>query len=691
MLLVPFTGGGLNAVLPDMMITDDSTPHELGGSVQTDENRNIIYTRQTIDLLIASSKVEFIERKTVIKNGIERSVQSSIWNTFRQIVDKATKSDVSTWFICTQCNEPVQNKHSGSTTTFHRHNNKCRAIGSEQQRKVSDFFAAERRKPTIISEKHKEMIRESAVRFVCEDLRPYIAIEGNGLMNLMQASFELGQAYPQMTNQELQAVIPSRSTVQRSVGDKSVEAKAMITKKLREAIKIAGGFASTVDLWSDKYRQRSYMSITAHTNTLNDKEIVADRFVIAMIEIEEESKTMEICEREMLAVFSEYGICEEEVRQCIDFVTDRGSQFKAMHNIRRSNCFAHLLNNIVQSICKENIAATMISDTAALVRYVKKAGLNYRAGISLKSYCPTRWNTVHTMFRSVEHGYDVIYNLLERRQNSGKPAHRNCIDRIECIRKSTLVEIANFLEPFKQWTDRLEGDKEVTIDGVWPTFVQLHEHIAFTDDEREELDSIADQDNNSGGRNIVIAMKQLAQNYIDDIKDDIMPTKNQRIGTVLNPQMKKLKRMKPEERDQVYREVNEMIRDRMQTSTRQIHSQRNTSSSLASFESFIDSETEDDESSLYCAEFSAYLNQRKPTKDFNLRAFWFDNRHCYPNLFKLFMRISCIPACSSPAERSFSTTGAVVTDRRSSMLPKSVGDIILCRNLYQQRVSVPNI
>lgn len=123
---------------------------------------------------------------------------------------------------------------------------------------------------------------------------------------------------------------------------------------------------------------------------------------------------------------------------------------------------------------------------------------------------------------------------------------------------------------------------------------------------------------------------------------------------------------------------------------RQRRASRTSISTKCSLESFIDSDVDDDndcnESSVYCTELTTYLNQIAPRngdRKFDPREYWFNNQHVYPNLFKLFMRISCIPASSAPAERVFSTPGAVVTDRRSSLLPKSVGEIIVCRNLYQ--------
>lgn len=56
---------------------------------------------------------------------------------------------------------------------------------------------------------------------------------------------------------------------------------------------------------------------------------------------------------------------------------------------------------------------------------------------------------------------------------------------------------------------------------------------------------------------------------------------------------------------------------------------------------------------------------------------WIENKTTYPRLYKLFKRLSCIPASS---EREFSTAGNIITDKRSLILPNNVNDILVARN-----------
>lgn len=82
----------------------------------------IEYDRKAIDLMIANGQVGFREKKVVKKKGCDRSVQSPIWKTFQIILNKETNTDIPKWYICINCNEPIQNKYKdGTTTKFHRH------------------------------------------------------------------------------------------------------------------------------------------------------------------------------------------------------------------------------------------------------------------------------------------------------------------------------------------------------------------------------------------------------------------------------------------------------------------------------------------------------------------------------------------------------------------------------------------
>lgn len=89
------------------------------------------------------------------------------------------------------------------------------------------------------------------------------------------------------------------------------------------------------------------------------------------------------------------------------------------------------------------------------------------------------------------------------------------------------------------------------------------------------------------------------------------------------------------------------------------------------------------------SELMSYINQPIKTK-VDLKTWWFAHSVTYPNLFKMFMRFSCIPPTSASSERVFSTGGNIITDKRSMLLPDHVNNFVVVRNNIWLRKSTKN-
>lgn len=79
--------------------------------------------------------------------------------------------------------------------------------------------------------------------------------------------------------------------------------------------------------------------------------------------------------------------------------------------------------------------------------------------------------------------------------------------------------------------------------------------------------------------------------------------------------------------------------------------------------------------------FNLY-EQVNDMKEFNVRDWWKEHRSIFPNLFKLYLRISSNTATSTPSERAFSATSCTLDSRRSSLLPSTMNSLMVARNLY---------
>lgn len=244
-------------------------------------------------------------------------------------------------------------------------------------------------------------------------------------------------------------------------------------------------------------------------------------------------KSKEVVETHILEALERYGFSAGIVKSSLFLVTDRGPQFRTTDKFNRANCWAHLMNNVVQEMCTDSEVKQIISDAASLVRYMKKAGLNHQLGMSLKSYVDTRWSTVYIMLRSIIPHYESIYQLLEKREKVDKK-NRGCLKYIECLPKSTLDRIAEFLKPFKTWTDLIEADMTFTLHKVWPVYLKMMAHLTIACED----DPLVSNEKNF---QLIEAMKVLGRNYIRKREDAFNPTMEQRMAVALHPRLKKLK------------------------------------------------------------------------------------------------------------------------------------------------------
>lgn len=67
------------------------------------------------------------------------------------------------------------------------------------------------------------------------------------------------------------------------------------------------------------------------------------------------------------------------------------------------HCVDHLIHNALQKSIEEVAEAENLCQAwCKLVKYFKKSGLNSALATTLKSFSPTRWNTVYYLFVSIE-------------------------------------------------------------------------------------------------------------------------------------------------------------------------------------------------------------------------------------------------------------------------------------------------
>lgn len=596
---------------------------------------------------------------TVQKKAKKSKNASHVWDHIYEI--HSAEKKVENLFYCTLCNKVMYNNYSsGNTNAFLRH------VCSKQEDGKSRL---------IIRPDSKKDLKNASCNFIAKDLRPYSALEGEGLLELCNACMKFGQNYKQATSDDLRSALPSRNTVNSEISRRAIEVKNQIKSVLATAISV-GGFAVTSDTWTDKYRGYTYICLVAHCNIITDKGIERHRFNLHTDRITELVKSKQVIVKYILEVLGEYGFNEAQVKEFITFVTDRGTNFKyglLSNGYVRHNCYCHLINNLVKYMAKNSSHAKSIVENAAKVTaYVKKSSVNHQLEKTLKSFSRTRWNGIQMMLEAIAQNFDKLHGLLYERQRANPKL--TCFDEISSLKCDEIVAISNFLKEFKGVSDFLEGETYETLSLVWPIYAQIWISLQPFDDDGERPKMIVEE------------MKREGLQYFLKNDKDFKPNIRHKLATVLNPQFKRLPKVLENERTDIYDQIKLMLNTNQVAEQETHQPEKSIEEKLQKVHPFLRS---------FCSfspatpitprtEFQEYLDEDVTDTIANVTDWWNQNKDKYPQLFKLFAKVSCIPATSSSGERVFSQTGLIVTSVRNKILPKNVNNIIIVNNLKKK-------
>lgn len=234
---------------------------------------------------ISEIENEIREKRMITKKKTSlKKIRSPVWETFNEIFTADSLEAVPNFYQCTNCETIVYNPNiGGNTTRLIRHI----CYESKNGHDTNDHVGQER---LMISAKDKEPLKSAAVKFIANDLRPYSAIEGEGLLDICVACMNFGQKFRKAGPADLKNALPSRNTVRAAVNERADEYREHVSKFLKKAIE-CGGIAATTDAWTDNYRHKSYLSVVCHLSIFENNEIKYHNFVLGTVEITETVKT----------------------------------------------------------------------------------------------------------------------------------------------------------------------------------------------------------------------------------------------------------------------------------------------------------------------------------------------------------------------------------------------------------------
>lgn len=467
--------------------------------------------------LLLNKRADYRQRR---RSGA--TLTSNVWEKFHILSLRATNEIINDWVQCGQCLQFL--KYNGRTTTgLKRH--RC-SVKNKFSSTLESYFTTGG--SFIFTETDKNIIRDGAEKFIVEDLRPYFALEGNGLRSFLRAAIQIGKRYPTITEKDIDKLIPSRRTMKRQIGEKTETVVSQIKADFGKAIETVGGFSCTADIYSDKYKQKSYLGITAKLNIFENDSIIQKEYIIHLNEIKYASKKAENIEKEINEIFTIFDITQAQMREYITFITDRGGNIRnALSAGERYNCFAHLLNNIVDTMCQVPIVREMITNAAALVRYMKKSGLSNDKKLkrALQSFIETRWNTVYYCLQSILDNYNAILEILLEKENTSRPTV-TLTTKLTCLPKSEMENVANLVHVFTKISISIQGEQYETLHLVWPYINRIHKHLLTTTRDSDYVKRMK-----AAGRDYLLKSKNI---------EDFKPQIGHKIAVFLHPAMKNL-------------------------------------------------------------------------------------------------------------------------------------------------------
>lgn len=600
----------------------------------------------------------------------KRTRRAKCWDTIHEIIDVDLDTKVKNVFLCTVCKNVIYNKcNDGNTMAFNRH---CCFDKSKE---------GTNRRRLLISKTEKQELIAATTSFVVKDCRPFKAIEGEGLKDLCIAAMQFGQKHTKATPENLMENWPSRYVVVQHTGMIASKVEKDI-RIVMEMAKVQSGFGATTDCWADKYQKRSYMSITIHATLMEANQIKNYRFIISMQCITELVKTKKVIVDAILDCFDSYGYSKDDVMKCVTFVSDRGPNIRyglQERGFTLLHCYAHMLNNLTEKMLSLPVALKILNECNALCGYMKNTGLNSRLKTTLKAWSRSRWNGACMMFSSVlEADFNLIIDILNEKQRLTKT---DLVKMVTVLDKAEIKPICEFLLQIKKWSDLLEGEVEETLHFVWPAFLSIQKLL--------EEDMIGYDEK---GTDLVELMKAEGRKYLQTNMRDFAPKKSHKYAAVLHPLMRKLPNIELNERQAVYDEIEaeisgcEDVAPIVDENENRANTTKTTKAKITALSDFFEEIPEFDPNDKP-SELQRYLNAplNIDREKFNLKTWWFLNKTEFPNLTKLFCRHLAIPATSAASERSFSETGLIITNRRNALLPKTVQNLVIARNIIKNK------
>ena len=623
--------------------------------------------------------------------------KSAVWKYYGFIVNASGKIEDRKKVFCKLCDPPFALAYSTNTSnlTYHlerKHPEEHRKVLRSQGKDKKDLqpkticttppflsinSASQGVKPYDKSSKRAKQLVNATAEFVSLSLQPIRIVDDPSFRNLLTI------ADPRFD-------IPHRTHFSTKViPDLYYSVRGQIESQLASI----NYCTVTTDLWTSSHQHRSYISLTVHF--VNSQSYVLNSLCLQTLEVPQDH-TANSLHNVLLSMFKDWNISTKMFAA----TTDNGHNIMnaiELLTLEHFPCLAHILQLAIKKAYNLPKVHTTIARCKKLVEHFNKSTKEtYKLRekqkmLELKEHkliqdCPTRWGSTLSMLKRVSEQQAAIAAVLIE----GKVQHL----MPEGEEWSIIDELIKILEPFQEATEVMSTEKFPSISSVKPLLYKLLEKTLMV---------------NSDDKAVTKSMKEvvkadLSSRYQTNTIKNLLD-----IAAILDPRYKELPFLSNAETKDIFDHLEQVLiamnlsQDTEDSQQIQLDSDEDDQNSPSerpakrpkNSELSEESQKETRFSKLLgdlfhnetvpqrlaitdkvTREISLYKAERTADLDSDPLKWWNDRKHTYPLITKLVQKTFSMVATSVPSERLFSSSGNIITEKRSCLLPENADKLI---------------